>query len=182
VPQLIPSVMRHPLKMSLEWLKDYFRRGDNLPRVVIIVALAISGIPLFAVLIYRDANDPETKSNQIELEREFRAIKHLPQAKESDYDDSQKSGLAYVSASYENDLRSEEALSYYDTELATHDWLFYEEEQGVRHYCKGKYKATLSCGQNASKSHCEISLNWGFETFVEKYFTGNKYRSRGCRD
>jgi hypothetical protein len=169
--------------MSVTWLKNYFRRSDdNLPRVVIILALTVSGLSLLAVAMYRDANDPETKSSQIELEREFGAIKHLAQAKELNHEDSQKRGLAYVSASYETALASEEAISYYDTELAAHGWLFYEEGQGVRHYCKGKYKATLSCGQDVSKSHCEISLKWGFETLVEKYFTGNKYRSRGCSD
>jgi hypothetical protein len=132
--------------------------------------------------MYRDANDPETKSNQINLEREFRAIKHLPQAEELNYESSQKSGLAYVSASYETDLGSEEAGSYYDHELATNGWLSYEEDQGVRYYCKGQYKATLGCGQQVSRSHCEIILKWGFETLVERYFTGDKYRSRGCSD
>jgi hypothetical protein len=168
--------------MSLKSLKDYFRGGDNLPRIVIIVALAISGLPLLAVAMYRDANDPETKSNQINLGREFRAIKHLPHAKELNYEGSQKSGLAYVSASYETDLGSGEAGSHYDHELATHGWLFYEEERGVRYYCKGQYKATLGCVQLASKSDCEITLKWGFESLVERYLTGNKYRSRGCSD
>jgi hypothetical protein len=169
--------------MSVTWLKNYLRRsGDNLPRLVIIVALAISGLPLLAVAMYRDANDPETKSNLVELDREFGAIKHLDQAKELNHEESQKSGLAYVSASYETALAREEAFARYDTELAAHGWQFYEEEQGMRHYCKGKYKATLSCSQDVSQSHCEISLKWGFETLVEKYFRGNKYRSRGCSD
>ena len=168
--------------MSLRWLKDYFRSGDNLPRVVVIVALAISGLPLFAVAMYRDDNDPDSKSNQINLEREFRAIKHLPQAKELNYASSQKSGLAYIEASYETDLAIGEAGSYYDHELVTHGWLFYEDEQGVRSYCKGKYKATLGCGQQDYKSRCEIVLKWGFESLVERYFTGDKYRSRGCSD
>src|SRR5467141_2708618 len=105
--------------MSLNWLKDYVGSGDKLPRVVIIVALAVSGLPLLAVAMYRDAHDPETKSNQINLEREFRAIKHLPQAKELNYESSQKRGLAYISASYETDLGSGEAGSCYDHELAT---------------------------------------------------------------
>jgi hypothetical protein len=106
--------------MSLKRLKDFVLRGDNLPRVVVIVALAISGLPLLAVAMYRDANDAETKVNQNNLEQEFRAIKHLPQAKELNYASSQKSGRAYIEASYETDLAIGEADSYYDHQLATH--------------------------------------------------------------
>ena len=168
--------------MILKRLRDYLRSGDNLPLVVAFLALAISGLPLLAVVMYQDANDPESKSHQIYLEREFRAIKHLPQATEVNYGSSQKSGLAYVGATYESDLGSGEACSYYDHELATHGWFFYEEQLGDRSYCKGKYKATLVCRQHSSKSQCEITLKWGFEALGERYFNGDRYRSRGCSD
>ena len=167
--------------MSLKWLKDFFRRGNNLSLVVAVVALAISGLPLLVVMMYKTENDPDAKNNQINLQREFRAIKHLPQVKELNYGSSQKSGLAFVGASYETDLATGEASSYYDDQLVTNGWLFYEED-GVRSYCKGKYKATLGCEQHVSKSRCEIALTWGFESLTEIYITGDKYRSRGCSD
>lgn len=168
--------------MSPKWLKNYFRRGDNLTYVVAFAALAISGLPLLAVMMYQTENDPDARNNQIHLEREFRAIKHLAQAEELNYATFQKSGLAFVAASYETDLGTGEASSYYDHQLVTNGWLFYEEEQGVRWYCKGKYKATLGCEQHVSKSQCEIVLKWGFEGLFERYVTGDKYRSRGCTD
>ena len=166
----------------IRWLKNHFRSDDNFPRVVAFAALAISGLPLLAVAIYQNERDPVSMNNQIHLEREFRAIKDLPLAKELNYESHQKRGLAYVSGTYETNLDIVQASSYYDDQLVANGWRAYDQEQGVRSYCKGKYKVTLGCTQHVSQSRCEIVFTWGFESITEKYITGDKYRSRGCSD
>jgi len=174
----------------LEKLRNYFRKDDdNLPRIVIIAVIVICTTPLCIFFLSWDMKDSESERNRNELEGELAAIKLTSQVIQLDHHSESKSGLALASGEYRVDNDEGDIYASYDAELAKHDWQFYDEDQGdwhsqnrIRYYCKGRYKATVSCVSIVAGSRCTLVLTWGYESLIEIMFTGNKYRSHGCSD
>jgi len=136
-------------------------------------------------------NWPKAQLVQSQLESEFKSIEPLPGAGAFDYAATHKTRQALVTSKYRTNLPYAEMRAHYDSELARHGWVFYEEEQmrdwGIdfggktARYCKGGYRANLEYagGQADYGWDYAFSVSWGLGSLVDKY--SDKFSKAGCR-
>jgi hypothetical protein len=122
---------------------------------------------------------------QPQLEKEFRAISPLHQAKLVEYEATHRVESALVTGKYETNLSYPEIRAHYETELTRQGWKLYEEvynlktsEANLVRYCKGEYRANLGYGYAGADTYY-FDVSWGSDSFVEE--RSDKFRKVGCR-
>jgi hypothetical protein len=182
-------------------LKPLFRRDDGrLSPVGFIVlgVIVVSLIPLAFLVAFEvfwiyqfRVNEPKAAIVEADLEKEFRAIRPLPEAIAIGFNVSHKTNQALASDTYRTSLKYAEIRDFYDQELAKHGWTLYEEEQmkdwgkdlggKSARYCKGTYRADLQyAGEGASYGwDYAFSVSWGLDAIFEKY--PDTFHEAGCK-
>ena len=174
---------------------SYFQRDDSriIPAGVIVIGVVLvlgvtATAALFGFLLYGlRAKDLQASQVQAVLEKEFRAISHLPAATPVGYNTTQN----LVSHHYRTDHSYAEIRKHYDEELLRHGWIFYQEDKvrdwgrdlggKTAHYCKGEYRVSLQyAGKSADYGwDYTLGLGWGLDAILQKY--PEEFKNAGCR-
>ncbi len=183
------------------FLKPLFRRDNgrlNPVGFVVLGVMIVGLIPLalfvafevFWIYEFR-ANEPNAAIVQADLEREFRAIRPLPDAIAIRSHVSHKTSQALASDTYRTNLKYSQIRDFYDQELTKNGWTLYEEKDmkdwgrdlggKSARYCKGTYRAALQyAGERADYGwDYAFSVSWGLDAIFEKY--PEPFYKAGCK-
>jgi hypothetical protein len=167
-------------------LKELTRKTDGsfnpIGLIIIgVVLLAVAPV-IFAVLFlayttYDEiSSEPQSKQNQLEVEKEFHKIQPPPNATPTSTNlrFTRKTNHGTVGMLYQGNLAYSEIRAHYDAELTRNGWKFQNEEKVIYRgqdyggkevvYTKGKYEAIIYFPGTQPDADFTFGLNVSWET------------------